>query len=122
VAARNVRLAEPSIPNSAANLAARGSYAFGTLPRVDGDIRMGHYLSEDFNLLKRTKLTEGSDLLLQVNALNAFNRHIWNRPNDLGPNDGAAFGIINYNNFSTTGGGGYLLFPRRLQLQLKVEF
>jgi hypothetical protein len=109
-------------PNSAANLAARGSYAFGTLPRVDGDIRMGHYLSEDFNLLKRTKLTEGSDLLLQVNALNAFNRHVWNRPNDLGPNDGAAFGIINYNNFSTTGGGGYLLFPRRLQLQLKVEF
>jgi hypothetical protein len=109
-------------PNSAANLAARGAYAFGTLPRVMGNVRMSPYLSEDFNLLKRTKITESSDVLLQVNALNAFNRHVWNRPNDLGPNDGAAFGVINYYNFSTTGGGGYLLFPRRLQLQLKFEF
>jgi hypothetical protein len=111
-----------SDPNSAANLAARGSYAFGTLPRVDGAIRMSPYLSEDFNFLKRTRITEGSNLLLQVNILNAFNRHIWNRPNDLGPNDGSAFGLVNYNNFSTTGGGGYLLFPRRVQLQLKYEF
>ncbi len=109
-------------PNSAANLAARGSYAFGTMTRVDGAVRMSPYLSEDFNLLKRTKMTETSDVLLQVNVLNAFNRHIWNRPNDLGPNDGAAFGVINYNNFSTTGGGGYLIFPRRIQLQLKIEF
>lgn len=83
---------------------------------------MGPYLSEDFNLLKRTQITETSDVLLQVNFLNAFNRHIWNRPGDLTPNDGAAFALINYNTFSTTGGGGYLLFPRRIQLQLKVEF
>jgi hypothetical protein len=92
------------------------------MPRVDGGVRMGPYLSEDFNLLKRTKITETSDVLLQVNFLNAFNRHIWNRPGDLNPNDGAAFGLINYNTFSTTGGGGYLLFPRRIQLQLKAEF
>jgi len=43
-------------------------------------------------------------------------------PPDLNPNDGTAFGLINYQTFSTTGGGGYLLFPRRIQLQLKVEF
>jgi hypothetical protein len=98
---------------------------------------MGAYLSEDFNLLKRTKITEGSDLLFQVNFLNAFNRHVWNRPGDFGPLDsnalvtptlqqsnglGGAFGVINWNNYSTTGGGGYLLFPRRIQLQLKLEF
>jgi hypothetical protein len=109
-------------PNSATNLASRGAYAFGTLPRVDGAIRMGPYLSEDFNLMKRTKITETSDVLFQANFLNAFNRHIWNRPGDLNPNDGAAFGVIDYGSFSTTGGGGYLLFPRRIQLQLKVEF
>jgi hypothetical protein len=109
-------------PNSGANVTARGSYAFGTIPRVMGNVRMSPYLSEDFNLLKRTKITETSDVLLQVNALNAFNRHIWNRPGDLGPNDGSAYGLINYYNFSTTGGGGYLLFPRRIQLQLKIEF
>jgi hypothetical protein len=109
-------------PNSAANLAARGTYAFGTLPRIDGAVRMGAYLSEDFNLMKRTKITEGSDVLFQANFLNAFNRHIWNRPGDLNPNDGGAFGLINFQTFSSTGGGGYLLFPRRIQLQLKVEF
>jgi len=122
-------------PNSSQNLAARGTYAFGTSPRVDGNIRMGAYLSEDFNLMKRTKITEGSDLQLQVNFLNAFNRHVWNRPGDLGPLDssantgigqsnglGGTFGVVNWNSFSTTGGGGYLLFPRRIQLELKYEF
>jgi hypothetical protein len=122
-------------PNSVQNLAARGTYVFGTSPRVDGSVRMGAYLSEDFNLLKRTKITENTDVLLQVNALNAFNRHVWNRPADLGPYDSSlvpgiapgtfvpgGFGQINWNSFSSTGGGGYLLFPRRLQLQLKFEF
>ncbi|MGA7217820.1 MAG: hypothetical protein WBX38_05875, partial [Candidatus Sulfotelmatobacter sp.] len=120
-------------PNSSQNVTARGTYAFGTSPRVDGAIRMGPYLSEDFNLLKRTKITESSDVLLQVNVLNAFNRHVWNRPSDLAPQDssalltqsnglGGGFGVVNWNSFSTTGGGGYLLFPRRIQLQLKVEF
>ena len=111
-----------SDPNSAGNLAARGgAYAFGTIARVDGAVRMAPYLSEDFNLLKRTKITESSDVLFQANFLNAFNRHVWNRPGDLNPYD-SAFGQVNYGNFSTTGGGGYLLYPRRIQLQLKVEF
>ena len=109
-------------PNSATNLAARGTYAFGTLPRIDGAVRMGAYLSEDFNLMKVTRITEGSDLRFEANFLNAFNRHIWNRPGDLNPNDGGAFGLINYQTFSTTGGGGYLLRPRIIQLQLKLEF
>ena len=82
---------------------------------------MAPYSSEDFNLLKRTKMTETSDVLFQANVLNAFNRHIWNRPSDLYPFD-PAFGQVNYGTFSTTGGGGYLIFPRRIQLQLKVEF
>jgi len=108
-------------PNSNANLQARGSYAFGTLPRVDGALRMSPYMSEDFNFMKRTRITESSNILLQVSFLNAFNRHIWNRPLDLNPND-AAFGIIPYDNFSNTGGGSYLLLPRKIQLQLKLEF
>ena len=108
-------------PNSSVNLAARGSYAFGTMPRVDGSIRMRPYLDEDFNILKRTKITETSDVQLQANFYNAFNRHIWNRPGDLFPFD-SAFGLINFGSYSTIGGGGYLLGPRRIQLQLKVEF
>jgi hypothetical protein len=118
-------------PNSAASIKAGNPYVFGTSPRVDGSLRMGAYMSEDFNLMKRTRITETSDIQLQVNFLNAFNRHVWNRPGDLGPYDSVGanglgplgtFGTIPWNTFSTTGGGGYLLFPRRIQLELKYEF
>ena len=112
-----------SDPNSSANLTARGSYAFGDMPRVSGAMRMPAYLSEDFNLLKRTKFTETKDLLLQVNLINAFNRHIWNRPEDLNPFAGnIAFGRLSITNFSNIGGGSYLLQPRKIQLQLKFEY
>jgi hypothetical protein len=108
-------------PNSSANLTARGTYAFGTMPRVDGAVRMGPYLSEDFNIMKVTRITEGSALRFEANFLNAFNRHIWNRPGDLNPID-STFGLINFQTFSRTGGGGYLLGPRIIQLQLNLEF
>jgi hypothetical protein len=110
-----------SDPNSLANVTARGSYSFGDIPRVYGNIRMPMYASEDFNLLKRTRFSETRDLLLQVSFINAFNRHIWNRPPDLNPNDGA-FGLLPITNFSTTGGGSYLIQPRKIQLQLKFEY
>src|SRR5262249_31907642 len=123
-------------PNSSANVAARasaanpnGTYVFGTLPRVDGAIRMKPYLNEDFNLLKRTKITESKDILLQVSVINAFNRHIWNRPEDLNPNHadrfcgpscanpqqiiGGNFGKQQFTHFSVTGGGAYLDQPRK---------
>ena len=113
-------------PNSAANLSARGTYVFGTMPRVSGNVRMKPYMDEDFSLIKRTKLTEKSDLNLQITMINAFNRHIWNRPDDLNPYDSTTinnnFGKYNITNFSNIGGGDYLLMPRKIQLQLKLEF
>lgn len=113
-------------PNSAANLTARGTYVFGTMPRVSSNVRMKPYMDEDFSLIKRTKLTEKSDLNLQITMINAFNRHIWNRPDDLNPYDSTTinnnFGKYNITNFSNIGGGDYLLLPRKIQLQLKLEF
>jgi Carboxypeptidase regulatory-like domain len=113
-------------PNSGGHLASRGTYVFGTMPRVLGDVRMKPYLSEDFSFIKRTKLTESSDLNLQITMINAFNRHIWNRPEDLNPYDSQltsrSFGLMQITNFSNIGGGSYLLLPRRIQLQLKLEF
>jgi Carboxypeptidase regulatory-like domain len=110
-----------SDPNSNAAVTSRGTYSFGNMPRVTGEVRMTPYLSEDFNMLKRTYVGEGKDFLLQVSFLNAFNRHIWNRPVDLAPLD-TGFSLIQYQNFSNTGGGAYLLLPRKIQLQLKFEF
>jgi hypothetical protein len=100
-------------PNSAANLAVRGTYAFGDMARVTGAVRMPVFASEDFNLIKRTKISESKDILLQVSFIDAFNRHIFNRPPDLNPNDGA-FGLLNPDNT--------LLGPRKIQLMLKFEY
>ena len=94
------------------------AYVFGDMPRTTGEVRMRHYLHEDFNLLKRTHLTESSDLLLQFSMLNAFNRHIFNRPGDLGPN----LNLAPDPNFARIDPSNTLDPPRKLQLQLKLEF
>jgi hypothetical protein len=89
-------------------------YSLGTMPRVTGAIRMPFYESEDFNVMKRTHITERMDVLLQASALNAFNRHIFNRPTDFNIYDPVGFGMLNPSNL--------LLGPRVLQMQLKLEF
>ncbi len=104
-----------SDPNNAARIAAGGAYEFGDMSRTIGTVRSFFYTSEDFNLLKRTHLTERTDILFQVSFLDAFNRHIFdNHVNtDFNPND-ANFGIMNV--------GDTIMGPRRIQLQLKLEF
>ncbi len=104
-----------SDPNAPARIAAGGAYQFGDLARTLGQVRSLFYKSEDFNILKRTHFTERVDLLLQVSLLDAFNRHIFdNRTSvNLNPND-PNFGILNP--------AATILGPRRVQLQLKLEF
>jgi hypothetical protein len=113
----NVGILNPapfSDPNTAAEIAARG-YTFGDMSRTLGTVRSFFYKSEDFNFLKRTRLGEHSDLLIQVSLLDAFNRHIFDDRNavDRNPND-SSFGILNP--------AATIMGPRRVQLQLKLEF
>jgi len=72
------------------------------------------YESEDFNVMKRTHITERTDILLEASALNSFNRHVFNRPTD--------FNIYDPNGFGRLNPSSLLLGPRVLQLQLKFEF
>jgi hypothetical protein len=103
-----------SDPNAACGTPAGCStYAFGNMTRTTGEVRMYKYLSEDFSFIKRTPLTEKTNLTFNLNMLDAFNRHIFNRPFDLNPLDGS-FGRLDPN--ST------VLGPRIVQLQLKLEF
>ena len=95
------------------------AYHFGDMPRVTGEARMDPYMDEDFNLIKRTQFAESKSLLLQVGFFNAFNRHIWNRPGNLGP---TSFGFSTIAIGATQNPGAYLLFPRQMQLQLKFEY
>jgi hypothetical protein len=102
-------------PNTPALVAQRG-YAFGDMSRTLGSVRMPNFDNEDFNLLKRFPIKEGVNMEFKVTAINAFNRHVFDRPGDTSANDAAAnlFGIINTNATLET--------PRRLQLQLKLLF
>ena len=101
-------------PNTPASVAARG-YAFGDMARTLGAIRMKNFDNEDFNLLKRVTLKENVQLEFKASAINAFNRHVFDRPGDTNANDPVSlFGIINTNATLET--------PRRLQLQLKLLF
>ncbi|MBZ5583116.1 MAG: carboxypeptidase regulatory-like domain-containing protein [Acidobacteriia bacterium] len=100
-------------PNAPARIAAGGAYQFGTMARTIGLIRSFFYEDEDFNILKHTRITEKTDLLFEANLIDAFNRHIFDRPPDLNANDPITqFGRINPN--------ALILGPRRVQLQLKL--
>ena len=84
--------------------------AFGNLSRVTGAFRTQGYASEDFSLIKKFLVTESTFFELKVDAINAFNRHVFNRP-DTGlysPTYGQVFGTINA--------------PRNLQLEAKFVF
>lgn len=102
-------------PNAPARIAAGGAYQFGTMGRNLGSVRSFFYSSEDFNIMKHVPIAERMNLLLEASILDAFNRNIFdNHVNvDLNPND-ANFGIMNP--------GAVIMGPRRIQLELKLEF
>ncbi len=59
-----------------------GGYQFGDVPRVTSEFRNYRYVNEDFSVLKKTPISEGTTLFLKIELLNAFNRHIFSTPND----------------------------------------
>lgn len=85
-------------------------YLFGNVPRVTGDLRNYRYNNEDFSFLKMTPLAENVELVLKVEMLNAFNRHVFGTLSTA-PYD-AFFGVPTY----TIDG------PRKLQLTGRISF
>lgn len=96
-------------PNAANLVAARG-YAFGNMPRIIGSVRSQGYVNEDFSIIKRMSLFESHSLILKAELFNAFNRHVFTRP-DTGLQDGTlgtSFGTVNG--------------PRNVQFTLRYDF
>jgi hypothetical protein len=96
-------------PNASDLVAARG-FTFGDMPRIVGSIRSERYVNEDFSIIKRTRLFESSSIVLKAELFNAFNRHVFSRP-DTGIKDGtfgASFGTVNG--------------PRNVQFTLRYDF
>jgi hypothetical protein len=87
-----------------------GTYRFGTVPRVNSNARLDHYLNEDFSLLKTFPIREGLGFTIKAEALNAFNRHTFTQvdTNINSQTFGVASGLINT--------------PRNLQLTGRITF
>jgi hypothetical protein len=85
-------------------------YGFGDMPRITGEVRSDGYVNEDFSILKRTSITERTSMVLKAELFNAFNRHVFNRP-DSTPTD-PKFGASS-NTVDT---------PRNVQFTLRFEF
>ena len=77
---------------------------------LTGEIRSQKYFNEDFSIIKRWGITESQNLTLKGELVNAFNRHVFGRP-DTGPGDGT-FGAV----FGTVDGS------RKVQLALRYQF
>ena len=107
----NAALSDPN-----AGVANGGAYSFGNLSRVTNEVRSQTFLNEDFSFNKRTSISDHFHLLFQAEAFNAFNRHIFNRPDTSGPNS-TTFGFIN--SLINEQGGQ---FGRLLQLSLRLEY
>jgi hypothetical protein len=97
-------------PNVAVSNVPGTPYSFGDFPRITGEVRSDGYVNEDFSIIKRTSLTESTSLVLKAELFNAFNRHVFSRP-DSGPYDGT-FGVP----FGTVD------TPRNVQFTLRFEF
>ena len=96
-----------------------GAFQFGDVPRVTGEARNYRYVNEDFSVLKKTPLTEGTTLFLKIELLNAFNRHIFSSPNDniFNQPSNVGFGVpTSVLNASAPG------FSRVIQLTGRIQF
>jgi hypothetical protein len=87
-----------------------GAFSFGNVPRVEGEYRLNPYLHEDFSLIKNTPIKGNLVFQIEVEALNAFNRHAFTIP-DTNPND-QLFGVPS----------GTIDNPRNLQITGRINF
>jgi len=83
-------------PNATNLVAARG-FTFGDMPRIIGSVRSQGYFNEDFSIIKRFNLFESHAIVFKTELFNAFNRHVFTRP-DTGVTSGTfgtSFGTVN---------------------------
>ncbi len=94
----------------ASDLITANGYTFGNFPRITGEVRSQGYINEDFSIIKRLRFTESQSLVFKADIVNAFNRHVFSRP-DTGPGDstfGSVFGVVGSS--------------RKIQLALRYQF
>jgi hypothetical protein len=86
---------------------------FGNAAPTYSDLRAQAFFAEDFNILKKTRLSETTTLEFRVDFFNAFNRGRFTLPN-MDFNNVAIFGISSRGNDPEQ--------PRRIQLGARFIF
>jgi TonB dependent receptor len=86
---------------------------FGNASPTYNNFRFSPFLTEDFSLMKKTRLTETVTLELRMELFNAFNRGRFGIPE---------LNIDNGLNYGFTGRNGDFNQPRRIQLGARVIF
>jgi len=87
-------------------------FEFGTMPRNSSDIRWSGFDEESFSISKLFPITERFNVDLRGEMINAFNRHIFNRPNS----------DLNGGNTGVGQVAGQADTPRVVQMHLKISF
>jgi hypothetical protein len=87
-------------------------YLFGTMPRNSSDIRWTGFSEESFSISKLFPITERINIDLRGEMFNAFNRHIFNRPNS----------NLGSGNLSVGQIAGQADVPRQVQFHLKITY
>ncbi|MGB6134534.1 MAG: carboxypeptidase regulatory-like domain-containing protein [Acidobacteriaceae bacterium] len=85
-------------------------YQFGNMPRNSADIRSFGFYDEDIGINKTIPIHEGINAEFRGEMFNAFNRHIFNKP-DSGVQD-TSFGQV----------GSTLNGPRNIQFVLRITY
>lgn len=98
-----------SDPNSGTNRGT-GPWTFGDMPRNSADIRSFAYYDEDFGINKTIPIRESVHAEFRGELFNAFNRHVFNKP-DSGIQDDS-FGQV----------GSTLNGPRNVQFTLRITY
>jgi hypothetical protein len=87
-------------------------YTFGTMPRNSADIRGPAYLTEDFGISKVIPIHGNIKADFRAEMFDAFNRHIFTRPNSDLSNSNVSVGQI----------GGLQNGPRNVQFRLNITY
>jgi hypothetical protein len=87
-------------------------YVFGTMPRNSSDIRWAGFNEESFSIGKMFPVSERFKVDLRGEMINAFNRHIFTRPNSNLGGGNTSVGQV----------GGQQDTPRVVQFHLKITY
>jgi Carboxypeptidase regulatory-like domain len=99
-------------PNGVGPTGEGNPWRFGTMPRNSADIRGPGYADEDFGIAKTFPIHERINVEFRGEMFDAFNRHIFTRPNS----------DLNSSNLSVGQIGGLQNGPRNVQFRLGINY